>query len=265
MSILGLYTDGYTYGFHLIHIVTENDILSRAIQSVTRNGKSLLLVAALMITILYIYAMAIFIFARRSVDRRDDLYCDTLGRCFLTTLTNGLRSGLGDVIKPQYIFGYSGPGTFFIFDMSVFIIINIIGLNVILGIIVDTFSNLREEKRALLENLASECFICSRKRYEFESAGGGYEEHIKSQHNMYYYLYYIMHLRAKDPNEYSGHESFVVDQLYNQGSSEFFPTSRALALQETKNDLKVRLTRLETNLRRLDDHFAEQGEDDFGS
>ena len=93
-KVAGLFTHGYTYGFHLLHIVSENDILSRAIQSVTRNGKSLLMVAALMISIIYIYAVALFVFARRAFKRDDNAYCDNLGRCFLTTLTNGLRAGL---------------------------------------------------------------------------------------------------------------------------------------------------------------------------
>ena len=62
-----------------------------------------------------------------------------------------IPAGLGDNVKPSYLFGFEVPGQFFIFDMSIFIIINIIGLNVILGIIVDTFSNLREEKRSKFE------------------------------------------------------------------------------------------------------------------
>jgi hypothetical protein len=92
--VYGLFNFGYTYGFHLFHVITENDILSRAIQSVTKNGQSLIMVAALMISIIYIYSVALFIFARKSFERDDGMFCDNLGRCFLTSLSNGLRAGM---------------------------------------------------------------------------------------------------------------------------------------------------------------------------
>jgi len=51
-----------------------------------------------------------------------------------------------------------------IFDLSFFIIVIIIGLNIIFGIIVDTFSQLRDEKNFIEEDNKRVCFICSLQR-----------------------------------------------------------------------------------------------------
>ena len=53
-SALGLVFHGYFYAFHLVHIVRDHDMLNRAIESITRNGDSLLAVTALTITVVYV-------------------------------------------------------------------------------------------------------------------------------------------------------------------------------------------------------------------
>ena len=59
-----------------------------------------------------------------------------------------------------------------VFDLTFFIIITTIGLNIIFGIIVDTFSELRDSKWQVDEDMRSTCFICSRNSYDFEHGGG---------------------------------------------------------------------------------------------
>jgi len=89
MSILGLVTYGYTYCFHLLHIVVSNDILTRVLQSVTKNGLSLLWVAALGVVVIYIYSVITFAYFRSSFNVVDYMYCDNMWQCFLTSLNMG--------------------------------------------------------------------------------------------------------------------------------------------------------------------------------
>lgn len=58
-----------------------------------------------------------------------------------------------------------------IFDISFFIVILIIGLNVIFGIIVDTFRQLRDAKWRIEQDIETKCFSCGRDSYEFEQKG----------------------------------------------------------------------------------------------
>lgn len=49
----------------------------------------------------------------------------------------------------------------FFYDVSCFIVINIILMNIVFGIIIDTFAELRNKNTTLEENKRSFCFICS--------------------------------------------------------------------------------------------------------
>jgi len=134
MSAGGIFTDGYLFCFHLLHVVMKNDILQRALMSVTKNGKTLLLVAMLGVILIYIYTVVAFAFYRESYQPSNAMYCGTLGQCFVTTLNYGLRGGggIGDYLTfTQYTWNYAGLRT--IFELSFFILITTIGLNIIFG------------------------------------------------------------------------------------------------------------------------------------
>lgn len=76
--------------------------------------------------------------------------CYTMKSCYFTTLNLGLRQGGGiaeamevtDIESSRYNF----YGKLF-FDLGFFLFVNIISLNVIFGIIIDTFSELRTRHR----------------------------------------------------------------------------------------------------------------------
>ena len=48
----------------------------------------------------------------------------------------------------------------FIFDLTFFIIVIICLLNIIFGIIIDTFAALRDQRNELVEQIENNCFIC---------------------------------------------------------------------------------------------------------
>ena len=70
-------------------------------------------------------------------------------------------------------------------------------LNVVFGIIVDTFGELRDEKFQIEDDMASNCFICSIRSADFERFGKGFQTHIRQDHNMWAYRFFMMHLRRK--------------------------------------------------------------------
>ena len=90
--------------------------------------------------------------------------CDTLLLCLITTMNQGLRNGggIGDVLRPP-----SMHEPFFLprvlYDMLFFFILIIIVLNLIFGVIIDTFADLRAEKQQKEDILRNTCFICGKK------------------------------------------------------------------------------------------------------
>jgi hypothetical protein len=109
------------------------------------------------------------------------------------------------------------------YDVCFFVVIIVLLLNIIFGIIIDTFGQLREESSEKQELMASFCFICGISKDVFDSrasngAMGGvgglnFAGHIESEHNMWDYMLFLLYLQEKNPNDYNGIERSVLTSL----------------------------------------------------
>jgi len=52
-------------------------------------------------------------------------------------------------------------------------------------------------------------FFLGLNRSAFDNKTVSFEEHIKHEHNMWHYLYFIVLVKVKDPTEFTGPESYV--------------------------------------------------------
>lgn len=162
--------------------------------------------------------------------------CDTLLMCIITVLNQGLRNGggVGDILrrpsKEEPLFAAR-----VVYDLLFFFIVIIIVLNLIFGVIIDTFADLRSEKQRKEEILKTTCFICGLERDKFDNKTVSFEEHIKSEHSMWHYLYFLVLVRVKDPTEYTGPESYVA-QMIAEKNLEWFPRMRAMSLVSSEGD-----------------------------
>ncbi|XP_023671026.2 inositol 1,4,5-trisphosphate-gated calcium channel ITPR2 isoform X2 [Paramormyrops kingsleyae] len=162
--------------------------------------------------------------------------CDTLLMCIVTVLNQGLRNGggVGDMLRKP---SKSEPrfAARVVYDLLFFFIVIIIVLNLIFGVIIDTFADLRSEKQRKEEILKTSCFICGLERDKFDNKTVSFEEHIKSEHNMWHYLYFLVLVRVKDPTEYTGPESYVA-QMIKEKNLDWFPRMRAMSLVSSEGD-----------------------------
>lgn len=125
-------------------------------------------------------------------------YCDTLLYCTASTLNVGVRSGggIGDGLHQPS----NDESTYtlrMIFDIFFFIIVIVILLNIIFGIIIDTFGELRDERKRIEKEASTICFICGRSKYEFELRGSGWNQHRQIEHNVWSYLAYLISIQRK--------------------------------------------------------------------
>ncbi|XP_072922149.1 inositol 1,4,5-trisphosphate-gated calcium channel ITPR2 [Hemitrygon akajei] len=284
VCVLGLFVHEFFYSFLLFDLIHRQETLLNVIQSVTRNGRSILLTAALALILVYLFSIVGFLFLqddfivevdrlmknKTSLSDQQDRYssswnskeqvcrencsllsvaptedqddtmleqtCDTLLRCIVTVLNQGLRNGggVGDVLrKPS-----KNEPLFFarvVYDLLFFFIVIIIVLNLIFGVIIDTFADLRSEKQKKEEVLKTTCFICGLERDKFDNKTVSFEEHIKFEHNMWHYLYFIVLIKVKDPTEYTGPESYVA-QMIKEKNLDWFPRMRAISLVSNEGD-----------------------------
>ncbi|XP_054006484.1 inositol 1,4,5-trisphosphate receptor isoform X12 [Hylaeus anthracinus] len=175
--------------------------------------------------------------------------CDSLVMCIVTTLNQGLRNGggIGDILRAP-----SSTEPLFVarvvYDLLFFFIVIIIVLNLIFGVIIDTFADLRSEKQQKELILKNTCFICGLNRSSFDNKTVSFEEHIKHEHNMWHYLYFIVLVKVKDPTEFTGPESYVYAMVKDR-NLDWFPRLRAksLAADEGEGE-QVELRSLQSQL-----------------
>ena len=254
LSALGVGWHEQFYAFHLLHIIQNNDTLEKVLESVSKPASKLGWVFLLLIIIIYIYSVFAFTFMQRAFDQEEGQFCTTMWECFTTSIRLGFLSGggLGEALVYDrelsgYGFGrmfqYNGSEWRIIFDLSYFIIITIIGMNIVFGLIIDTFSQLREEKDNREEAQESQCIVCSLKSIDFDRDGNGWDVHKKEEHHLWDYLFFFALLEEKAQNLSSAsmdadaipftYVELRVAQQLNAKQFKFFPMGRALALEDS--------------------------------
>uniref|UniRef100_A0A8D2JDT2 Inositol 1,4,5-trisphosphate receptor n=1 Tax=Varanus komodoensis TaxID=61221 RepID=A0A8D2JDT2_VARKO len=163
--------------------------------------------------------------------------CDTLLMCIVTVLNHGLRNGggVGDILRKPSKDESLFPARV-IYDLLFFFIVIIIVLNLIFGVIIDTFADLRSEKQKKEEILKTTCFICGLERDKFDNKTVSFEEHIKFEHNMWNYLYFIVLVRVKNKTDYTGPESYVAQMIKVRTNLDWFPRMRAMSLVSNEGE-----------------------------
>lgn len=206
-------------------------------------------------------------------DELKERACDSLIMCIVTTLNQGLRNGggIGDILRAP-----SSTEPLFVarvvYDLLFFFVVIIIVLNLIFGVIIDTFADLRSEKQQKELILKNTCFVCGLNRSAFDNKTVSFEEHIKCEHNMWHYLYFIVLVKVKDPTEFTGPESYVYGMV-KASNLDWFPRLRAMSLaavegdgeqielrslQTTLETTQILVTNLSQQLMELKDQMAEQ-------
>ncbi|KAA3679890.1 ryanodine receptor 2 [Paragonimus westermani] len=216
----------FLYACHLLDVAVSFKTLRTIIQSVTHNGKQLVLTVMLTSIVIYMYTVIAFNFFRKFYvkdnDGVQDAKCNDMMTCFIFHLHTGLRAGggIGDEIEPPD--GDEWENSRILFDLTFFFFVIIILLAIIQGLIIDAFGDLRDQLEQVKEDLESKCFICGIGKEYFEKFPHGFEQHVEKEHNFANYMYFLMHIINKPDTEYTGQETYVWE-LYQQRCWDFFP------------------------------------------
>jgi len=224
-SVLGNF-NFFFFAAHLLDVAIGIKALRTILQSVTHNGKQLLLTVALTSVVVYLYTVIAFNFFRKfyvtEEDGNVDKKCHDMATCFVFHLYAGVRSGggIGDAIESPDGDAYEGYRI--IFDITFFFFVIVILLAIIQGLIIDAFGELRNQLEAVTETMESQCFICGMGKEYFDQIPHGFDKHVLQEHNFANYMFFLMHLINKPETEYTGQETYVWE-LYQQRCWDFFP------------------------------------------
>ncbi|XP_065312718.1 ryanodine receptor-like isoform X2 [Gordionus sp. m RMFG-2023] len=224
-SVMGNFNH-FFFAAHLLDIAIGFKTLRTILQSVTHNGKQLLLTVMMTSIVVYIYTVIAFNFFRKfyiqEEDGIQDSKCHNMLSCFVFHLYKGVRSGggIGDEISAPDGDPYEAYRI--IFDITFFFFVIIILLAIMQGLIIDAFGELRDQLEQVKDDMESNCFICGIGKDYFEKIPHGFEIHTKKEHDLANYMFFFMHLINKPETEFTGQETYVW-RLYQQRCWDFFP------------------------------------------
>nr|BAA41470.1 ryanodine receptor homologue [Drosophila melanogaster] len=224
-SVMGNFNN-FFFAAHLLDVAVGFKTLRTILQSVTHNGKQLVLTVMLLTIIVYIYTVIAFNFFRKfyiqEEDEEVDKKCHDMLTCFVFHLYKGVRAGggIGDEIGDPDGDDYEVYRI--IFDITFFFFVIIILLAIIQGLIIDAFGELRDQLESVKDNMESNCFICGMGKDFFDIVPHGFDTHVQKEHNLANYMFFLMHLINKPDTEYTGQETYVWN-MYQQRSWDFFP------------------------------------------
>lgn len=240
MALLSCIVSHYFAAFNLTLLIYSISTLRTFIVAITLNGRQLLLTSLLGVIMLYLFSIVGFLSFPSQYDPEEEdgggtkqMNCRTLLECFSYILDQGLRAGggVGDVMRP-WSWNNQDRLPRLAYDMLFYAIVTVVFLNILFGIIIDTFGQMRDEKREKEADMHGFCFICGLNADTLETASvSGFSHHIKEDHNMWMYLYFLHHLRRKDPSDYTGQESYVSAHI-QRNSLQFFPEENCIMLVE---------------------------------
>ncbi|KAJ8982736.1 hypothetical protein NQ317_014034 [Molorchus minor] len=210
-SILGNFNN-FFFAAHLLDVAVGFKTLRTILQSVTHNGKQLVLTVMLLTIIVYIYTVIAFNFFRKfyvqEEDEEVDKKCHDMLTCFVFHLYKGVRAGggIGDEIEPPDGDDYEVYRI--MFDITFFFFVIVILLAIIQGLIIDAFGELRDQLESGKDTL--------------DNVPHGFDTHVQQEHNLANYMFFLMHLINKPDTEHTGQETYVWN-MYQKRCWDFFP------------------------------------------
>jgi hypothetical protein len=78
-----------------------------------------------------------------------------------------------------------------------------------LGIVVDTFADLRDKQNAIDHDKKNVCFICQLTRDDSINKNIDFDKHNQTNHRIWNYVYFLTYLKLNNPNDFNALEFYV--------------------------------------------------------
>lgn len=170
-----VHTVGYVGGICMFAFF--NQTTRNLLKAIASNWLDIVLTLVLIFIIAYIYSIVTYYYFFNQFDFEtwfsiQSKPCRSMYTCYANHLNFGIRmgGGIGEVLKPVPENQSYFEGHWFL-ELSFFFLINSLGLNMLFGIIIDSFGNLREKEWDIENDLNNNCLVCSLTKTEFETKG----------------------------------------------------------------------------------------------
>lgn len=253
--LMGIVTgDKWFFCFPLLDIMSMSSTLMALLQAVTLNGDQIVLAVGLVVIIIFLYSLYAYYYVldtfwNSSFGTAGENQCTSVRHCFFTIFSLGPRSSgsIGDMLlrmsyAPDNLAKWYNR---YIFDLTIFVIVNVLGMNIIFGIIIQTFAAIREQLNFRTQDKENVCFACSLEKNEIEKTVRGFEFHINVDHNIWNYLYFIYYLKKKPVDDHTGPHSDVRQKI-SKDDIFWFPFGKCIALKHEQSKNLQGTSRMDT-------------------
>ena len=213
----------------ILTIASVNKILGNIFYAMVQNMRHMTLVILFILMITYIYSWFSYYFLDEffnfevmeydSKQMVEESFCKSSIQCFLYVTQYGITAGGGVGETLDYVSYKEGPGIFvlrFFYDVLFFSFVTLILLNIFTGIIVGAFAELRDETNMNENDKKNVCYICQLTRDDCLKKNMDFDYHVKKEHFIWNYLYFLAYLHINDPNNFNSIENYVWQKLEQQ-------------------------------------------------
>jgi len=166
---------------------------------------------------MYVFAFVGFKFFSVEFDSQDgSMICDTVKNCFAIIIDKcfkydggigGYLASINELSDENWSEKVPIEYKRIAFDNFFYIFLLIVMINIVSGIIIDTFATERLFEKKIDDDTQNICFICGYTREELDMVSDkpdGFLHHIKNEHYQWNYLFYIAYLKDKEDTEFTG-------------------------------------------------------------
>jgi hypothetical protein len=259
-TFAGLAVGGQPFFYCLLMLlaIKVNNPMQQVLRALDGTTRYLLAsTMVLLVIVVYIFSAFAFYYLNGDLYAADSgSECDTLLGCLFTLFHEELLSGgsmsgkyaesweeaAGGDPSGLLFLGWEDGGlggqflTVMAFEVMFYVTILVVMLNVVFGIIIDRFAELRDEKRDQNNAMTATCFVCGIEKQQFDNEGlkynnelDAFSHHIEKEHNMWSYFKCQLYIHTKEKTELTGAESFLLKCLETD-NTEWVPINKALRL-----------------------------------
>ena len=275
-AVMGIFHSQFWFAFHLLDILQRDQTLQPVIQAVIAPISQIAKTLLLSVIVMYIFTVIAFILFHDNFETGPDTdqnMCNSMLQCLLFTIYSGV---IDATMWADMTVHDMWPGrnyrtdfnkhkqTMFIwvfrvfYDMAFFLLIGVLLIGgVLFGILLDKFTELREERRNATERVDTEDFISGLSRDTLDADGNGFIHHKDKDQNMWHYMYFIIYLQNRPVTKFTGSETYVWEQLSAENIG-WFPMQRAIVLSHDAGESAARQAqrRTETRLDKVESALA---------
>ena len=176
----------------------------------------------------------------------EDESCHSPFQCVIKSVLDGFRGDLTTLLG-QNNHTWSFPPMAMWKDLwfqyrTTVIVISIIFYNMFLqpvyaGLILDSFTQLRNLYKACATELENKCLITGLEKEVFDDYGGEWDARKEGEYALRYFLF-LKYLLDKDPGDYTGLENDVMDSA-KEGDHDFLPVGTFFAKLQRERESKA--------------------------